>query len=252
MHVIVDLFFQNQTNHELPFDELVAIDSSISTDDEYQILIDRLPFIVPPMANPKGDTSVPSGLSIQVIRVPDQIERKYFDSFVKRDGLKFVESAGSVVFLQSFPHIIPQLPSVYQKLYTSTLHMKCLSCDSVPKTAVMCLLCGDYLCCNGECCRRDNVGEVTHHYTTRCSPNGYGVFMRLSTSMVYVTAANGKLVTPWGSLYLDSHGEEDYTLSRPLMLNMEKVKRLTAEIQENSFEWKAGSKGFDWKPVSFL
>lgn len=135
------------------------------------------------------------------------------------------------------------------KLYTSFLRSKCVRCQSVPKIPVLCLLCGAVLCCNAECCQHGVVGEVTHHYRSTCCPGGIGIFLQLSMSMVVLvsTERNRTVIAEWGSLYTDSHGEEDFGLSKPLMLNPDRVRKLVNELREQSWVWKGGSKELPWK-----
>merc|ERR1719401_723663 len=112
---------------------------------------------------------------------------------------------------------------VYQRFYTQFVHARCTVCCSSPPIPTLCLLCGTFLCCNSECCRRRGdgdpdaahaLGEVTHHAQS-C---GFGtcVFLQLSNSLVHIVADG--FIACWGSLYLDGHGEE-YNLSRPLHIS---------------------------------
>ena len=79
------------------------------------------------------------------------------------------------------------------------------------------------------------------------------MFLQLSNSVVYLVGDGGKTIAPWGSLYLDSHGEEDYGLSKPLQLDIStRLERLRSELRENSFIWKQSAKKFQWKPVGIL
>ncbi|CAE7470691.1 unnamed protein product, partial [Symbiodinium pilosum] len=45
------------------------------------------------------------------------------------------------------------------------------------------------------------------------------------------------LITCWGSLYLDGHGEEEYNLSRPLYISEVRLQQLTQLVREASFDF---------------
>ncbi|CAK9038777.1 unnamed protein product [Durusdinium trenchii] len=137
---------------------------------------------------------------------------------------------------------------VYQKFYTQFVHARCTVCKTSSSIPTLCLLCGTFLCCNSECCRRplgengQMVGEVTQHAQV-C---GFGtcVFLQLSNSLVHIVADG--FITCWGSLYLDGHGEEEYNLSRPLHISEVRLHQLTQLIREVSFDFESRLK---WKKV---
>lgn len=139
---------------------------------------------------------------------------------------------------------------VYQRFYTQFVHARCTVCQTSPPIPTLCLLCGTFLCCNSECCRRhggsgEMLGEVTHHAQS-C---GFGtcVFLQLSNSLVHIVTDG--YIACWGSLYLDGHGEEEYNLSRPLHISEARLQQLTQSVREVSFDFEARLK---WKKVIFV
>jgi len=145
---------------------------------------------------------------------------------------------------------------VYQKFYTQYVHARCAVCKTSPPIPTLCLLCGTFLCCNSECCRRPLAnasgemagqawGEVTQHAQT-C---GFGtcIFLQLSNSLVHIVADG--FIACWGSLYLDGHGEEEYNLSRPLHISEARLQQLTQSMQHVSFDFESRLK---WKKVIFV
>jgi hypothetical protein len=61
------------------------------------------------------------------------------------------------------------------------------------------------------------------------------------------------MLAQWGSLYLDSHGEEDFGLSKPLQLNIPRMQKLMYEIRENSWVWRQSSKNLVWRiPIGII
>jgi len=142
--------------------------------------------------------------------------------------------------------------TVYQKFYTQFVHARCTVCRSSPPIPTLCLLCGTFLCCNSECCRRrgsgdlgNMLGEVTQHAQT-C---GFGTcfFLQLSNSLVHIVADG--FIACWGSLYLDGHGEEEYNLARPLHISEARLQQLTTSLREVSFDFESRLK---WKKVIFV
>jgi len=139
---------------------------------------------------------------------------------------------------------------VYQKFYTQFVHARCTVCGVAPNIPTLCLLCGTFLCCNSECCRKRDeggqpVGEVTQHAQT-C---GFGtcIFLQLSNSLVHIVADG--FIACWGSLYLDGHGEEEYNLSRPLHISEARLQQLTQSVREVAFDFESRLK---WKKVIFV
>lgn len=124
---------------------------------------------------------------------------------------------------------IVDLPAVYQVLYTAFINKKCRHCQSVPKNPALCLLCGQMLCSRENC---------THQFPSHsiCCGYGTGIFLNLPSSNVHLLRDHK--IAVWGSLYLDSYGEEDRFLSRgkPLFLSKSRVGQLCSEIMEHSFD----------------
>jgi hypothetical protein len=265
-HLILHFFINPE--HELPFEEICAVDSALDVEDEFRLLVDQLPCSLPPLmslATVIGTTS--RFLPFLIFDLSSSIESKFVETYLKRERVKQIDLSDlNIRVVEYFPTVIPILPSVYQKLFTGYLHAKCVECNTSPRLPVVCLLCGKLLCCNSSCCATStqesssgessliSTGEVSSHYKSSCAPNGgIGVFLQLSNSVVYLVGENGQTIAPWGSLYLDSHGEEDFGLSKPLQLDIRnRLERLRAELRENSFIWKQGAKNFQWKPVGIL
>ena len=221
---------------DLPFEEIVAVEGALSTEDEVGMLIDQMPgWVGKAVSKILQSKETVSSYSLPLL-VFEKQTAKFLDAFIKRDSLKFVDS-GTLRLVEHLPTIIPALPSIYQKLYTKFLRATCSRCKLPAKAPVICLLCGQVLCCN----------EAPIHFNTECAKSSFGVFLLLATSIVHIFSGDG--VAQWGSLYLDSHGEEDPGLSKPLTLSLERVAVLRAEIRENSWIWRRGAKSLVWRPA---
>ncbi len=245
--------------HEMPFDELVSIESMLSVSDEFQVLVDQLPFgplesIESVWQEGQWQRSNPLPETLLMIS-SDRVESKYIDSFIKREKCHYISLKKGTLF-QYLPTIIPVIPSVYQKLYTAYLKATCTTCKTVPRQAVVCLVCGKVLCLQTDCCLTEDVGEITYHFSAHCAVNGIGIFLQLSNAEVHLISTEGAqriMVAQWGSLFLDSHGEEDMNLSKPLQFSQHRFEKLVNEIRENSWLWKQGSKNLTWRrPIGQL
>jgi len=185
-----------------------------------------------------------------------QVSPEGFERLVAGHREKVVELAGipglrGRLYCVAFRLTLPVITGrVYQKFYTQFVHARCTVCGVAPNIPTLCLLCGTFLCCNSECCRKRDeggqpVGEVTQHAQT-C---GFGtcVFLQLSNSLVHIVADG--FIACWGSLYLDGHGEEEYNLSRPLHISEARLQQLTQSVREVAFDFESRLK---WKKVIFV
>lgn len=115
----------------------------------------------------------------------------------------------------STPLQLVSLPNTYNELFelcSGSDNSHCLNCGKSPSVeAALCLVCGRILCAGSDCCRVNQVGEVSWH-SKACSP-GSGLFLLLSHSSVGMISQGG-FVTLAGSPFLDQHGELDIGLER--------------------------------------
>ncbi|KAF4699140.1 hypothetical protein FOZ63_009098, partial [Perkinsus olseni] len=125
-----------------------------------------------------------------------------------------------------------------------------------------------YLCCNSDCCRltmrgadpsgstdsppdlvvpdgiSQKMGEVSAH-ALRCGL-GTCVFLQLGNSVVHIISSGAKRIALWGSLHLDAFGEEDYTQSKPIRLDLAtRLPRLAEAIRDHNFLWEHGKLDID-------
>ncbi|ESO10207.1 hypothetical protein HELRODRAFT_190407 [Helobdella robusta] len=126
------------------------------------------------------------------------------------------------------------LPNDYDSLFQYYHKKLCESCKQKPKTPVLCLLCGKFLCYNVDCCSRSMYAEHIWH-SLECG-NGTALYLNIDTSLISI--AKGLRNATWISVYLDKHGEEDKNLKRgkPLYLNEERYSLLNQMWITNSFD----------------
>ncbi|KAI9917590.1 hypothetical protein PsorP6_012818 [Peronosclerospora sorghi] len=109
-----------------------------------------------------------------------------------------------------------ELPLQYDELYSSMTRRHCTRCMKTPCDSVLCLVCGDYLCCGDSCCtlafmtHGSPVGECTRH-AADCG-GGAGIVLLLERCRVALVGRSMAAYFP--SVYVDSHGEEDVGLAR--------------------------------------
>nr|XP_018904322.1 PREDICTED: E3 ubiquitin-protein ligase UBR3 isoform X2 [Bemisia tabaci] len=126
------------------------------------------------------------------------------------------------------------LPSVYDKIFQYYHRKQCFQCHSVPRETSICLLCGTLVCLKESCCKQSNICEAIQH-SIDC---GAGTAMFLVVPSSYIIVVRGKRACLWGSVYLDSFGEEDRELKRgkPLYLSPERYRLLQQQWLAHRFD----------------
>lgn len=116
------------------------------------------------------------------------------------------------------------LPHQYKHIFLFYHRRECERCGTVPKEPTVCLVCGTLVCLRGQCCKQQHANETVVH-SVQCGA-GTSVFLAIDSCMVIVI--RGRRACLWGSVYLDSFGEEDRELKRgrPLFLCQERYDLL--------------------------
>ncbi|XP_054287000.1 E3 ubiquitin-protein ligase Ubr3-like isoform X1 [Macrosteles quadrilineatus] len=126
------------------------------------------------------------------------------------------------------------LPELYDKIFQYYHRRQCSQCHSVPRETSVCLVCGALVCLKENCCKQLNVCEAVQH-SVDC---GAGTAMYLVVTSSYVIVIRGKRACLWGSVYLDSFGEEDRELKRgkPLYLSPGRYQLLQQQWLGHHFD----------------
>lgn len=127
-----------------------------------------------------------------------------------------------------------RLPDLYDKIFQYYHRRQCGQCHSVPRETSICLLCGTLVCLKENCCKEQNVCEAVQH-SIDC---GAGTAMYLVVTSSYIIVIRGKRACLWGSVYLDSFGEEDRELKRgkPLYLSPGRYQLLEQQWLAHRFD----------------
>ncbi|XP_071446964.1 E3 ubiquitin-protein ligase Ubr3 isoform X2 [Hetaerina americana] len=127
-----------------------------------------------------------------------------------------------------------RLPHLYDKIFQYYHRKQCGQCHTVPREASICLLCGTLLCLKEICCKEQNVCEAVRH-SIDC---GAGTAMYLVVTSSCIIVIRGKRACLWGSVYLDSFGEEDRELKRgkPLYLSPGRYQLLEQQWLAHRFD----------------
>ncbi|XP_034238559.1 E3 ubiquitin-protein ligase Ubr3 isoform X4 [Thrips palmi] len=135
--------------------------------------------------------------------------------------------------LWSQPKLL-SLPQLYDGIFQYYLRRHCAQCDSVPRETTLCLLCGTLVCFKENCCQQSDVCEAVQH--AEICGAGTAVFLVVTSSCIIVI--RGKRACLWGSVYLDSFGEEDRELKRgrPLFLSPERYQLLQQQWVSHRFD----------------
>ncbi|XP_068671556.1 E3 ubiquitin-protein ligase ubr3-like isoform X2 [Montipora foliosa] len=131
-----------------------------------------------------------------------------------------------------------RLPERYDSLIQHYRKRKCVKCDSAPDDPAVCLVCGKFTCLQGTCCVDATGGTPNYEciqHALECG-RGTGIFLIVLSSVIIIIRA--ERVCIWGSVYLDSFGEEDRDLRRgkPLFLSQERFDRLQEQWLTHSFD----------------
>lgn len=133
------------------------------------------------------------------------------------------------------PNLI-KLPVKFDELYQKIAKYKCNVCEKVPEHPGLCLLCGTIVCLGDNCCENKSNGiwEGVSH-AKQCG-SGNAIILCVTTSNIAVIGK--KQACYWGSVYLDSFGEEDIGLKRgrPLYLCNDRYEFLQKEWIHFAFQ----------------
>lgn len=126
------------------------------------------------------------------------------------------------------------LPREYNVIFHHYQNKVCDNCFRVPEEAGICLLCGTLICLKQSCCKHGVHFEGVYH-SISC---GSGTAMYLALASSFVVVIRGKRTCLWGSLYLDSFGEEDRDLRRgkPLYLSEQRLQLLEQQWLNHRFD----------------
>lgn len=127
-----------------------------------------------------------------------------------------------------------ELPRNYDEIFKFYHKKPCSVCRGDPKDPSLCLVCGTMVCLRENCCRQQSQYEAVLH-SIACGA-GTAIYLAVNSSTIIVI--RGKRACLWGSVYLDSYGEEDRDLKRgkPLFLSEERYSLLQQQWISHSFD----------------
>ncbi|KFM58297.1 E3 ubiquitin-protein ligase UBR3, partial [Stegodyphus mimosarum] len=133
-----------------------------------------------------------------------------------------------------YPPALLKLPQNYDEIFKYYHKKSCRVCHSEPKDPSLCLVCGTMVCLRENCCRQQAHYEAVLH-SVIC---GAGTAMYLAVNSSTIIVIRGKRACLWGSVYLDSYGEEDRDLKRgkPLFLSEDRYNLLQQQWINHSFD----------------
>jgi E3 ubiquitin-protein ligase UBR3 len=159
------------------------------------------------------------------------------------DLISFIVRARvSALYLIETQHILwdkprlLELPQAYDVIFQYYHRRPCSVCGQVPKDPNVCLICGTLVCMRDPCCKQQssNMYEAVQH-SVDC---GAGTAIYLSINLSTVVVLRGRRACLWGSVYLDTYGEEDRDLKRgrPLFLSKERYALLEQQWTSHRFD----------------
>ncbi|XP_065349343.1 E3 ubiquitin-protein ligase Ubr3 [Cloeon dipterum] len=131
------------------------------------------------------------------------------------------------------PPRLLQMPITYDPVFQFYHKRECTTCGTVPHELSLCLFCAKTICLKGPCCKKTKFETVEHSFT--CG-GGTGIFLVVPSS--YIIVVRGSRACLWGSVYLDTYGEEDRDLKRgrPLYLSEARMNLLEQQWLMHKFD----------------
>lgn len=117
------------------------------------------------------------------------------------------------------------LPLRFDLTLRKYLRQRCDSCQSVPRSPAVCLVCGTLVCVGDRCCRRV-YGECTLHRQT-CS-GSTGMFLLVKNAALLLLSESSGTVVP--APYMNCFGEHDMDLRADFALHLH-VESYRSKIQ---------------------
>ncbi|KAI1295762.1 E3 ubiquitin-protein ligase UBR3 [Halotydeus destructor] len=129
-----------------------------------------------------------------------------------------------------------RLPHTYDQLFLFYHSLKCSKCNRTPKEPCVCLVCGTLVCMREQCCRSSSSQTLEAVSHSEVCGAGTTIYLAINSSTIIVI--RGKRACVWGSVYLDSYGEEDRDLKRgkPLYLSEQRYHILEQQWLTHSFD----------------
>lgn len=138
------------------------------------------------------------------------------------------------------PPQLLRLPNNYDSIFQFYYKRECLNCKTVPKDPSICLICGTMVCLKEQCCRStSDGGDRGEHEAVRHSIEcNAGTAPFLAVNSATIVMLRGRRACIWGSIYLDSFGEEDRELKRgkPLFLSLQRYHFLESQWLTHRFD----------------
>lgn len=155
-------------------------------------------------------------------------------TIIARQRVSVAENIPSNLMIDfNFTDKLIDLPDRYDELLRQYLKKKCKECRTVPRSAAICLHCGELLCMGDSCCPREQIGigECNAH-GVECS-NGTGLYFLLRKCAILMLSTKEGLIIP--APYLNAYGEHDMDLrsESPLTLNHHLYYTVLASIWSN-------------------
>ncbi|GBM46721.1 E3 ubiquitin-protein ligase Ubr3 [Araneus ventricosus] len=166
---------------------------------------------------------------------PRDLIRTWCDDYINFINLSVIAARGLLqTHIKWHPPALLLLPHNYDDIFKYYHKKPCTVCHSEPKDPSLCLICGTMVCLRENCCRQLAHYEAVSHSVT-CGA-GTAIYLAVNSSTIIVI--RGKRACLWGSVYLDSYGEEDRDLKRgkPLFLSEERYSLLQQQWINHSFD----------------
>ncbi|XP_054716089.1 E3 ubiquitin-protein ligase ubr3-like [Uloborus diversus] len=199
-------------------------------DEEFECLCQYLGLLPPESKDPTATSCLK-----WTVHDPRILIKTWCQDFVNFSNKSIMASRALIQRTIKFhlPQLL-RLPHNYDDIFKYYHKKPCSVCNEEPKDPSLCLVCGTMVCLRESCCRQQSLFEAVMH-SVAC---GAGTAMYIAVNSSTVIVIRGKRACLWGSVYLDSYGEEDRDLKRgkPLFLSEARYNLLQQQWINHSFD----------------
>uniref|UniRef100_A0A915DUL2 E3 ubiquitin-protein ligase n=1 Tax=Ditylenchus dipsaci TaxID=166011 RepID=A0A915DUL2_9BILA len=233
------------------------------------------------LSQPSSSTTQADFGGLELMQLPDFYSKSHIDlhemvfgsrnvltsiTFTKPSLVEWVRELDHAMFEQTANIIIAEdivewrepglltLPYSFDDLFSLFFGAICRTCNTSPPSPMICLICGEVICLD-KCCSVSMPGGYTSNeiekHSVECG-SGCACFLSLHSTLVVITRNSQALI--WGSVFLDSYGEEDRNLRRgkPLYLSKHRMDCLQKGWLEHNFIGKSNNGLRTWFPMEHV
>lgn len=201
---------------------------------QMEILVSSFIFYSQEKISIENFSKIVSNFSLSIENVNFALNLFMFESISKSEIPKFKYKPRVPRINLTFKLNLLEIPDRHDLFLKTFLQEKCKNCQTIPRSAAVCLHCGTLVCVGQICCRtgNSNHGECYGHRKS-CS-GSVGIFFIIKNCALLIVSEDVGAVVP--APYVNSFGEHDFDLSSSsaLFLNKHLYEGKLTEMWRNS------------------